>query len=211
MTLNDAGESDRPFADVKPVDWGTKENVIRFSKVDREMDEWSTKMALALNGDKIAYSRLLEEIARFAPIIARKIFLRTNYGAASVDDVVQDILFAVHLKRDVWDRRRKLKPWVAAIAFHKCIDELRRIRTRRTFELDYSIVAIVDPFLDMQSGLFIAHLVDQLAPRQRDIVVSISLKGHSVSATAERLSMSEVAVRVALHRSLKKMAALAES
>lgn len=69
---------------------------------------------------------------------------------------------------------------------------------------------MVNPFPDLQIGWAVAHLVDHLAPWQRDIVVSISLEGHSVSPTAERLSMSDVAVRVALHRSLKEMAALAE-
>ena len=43
--------------------------------------------------------------------------------------------------------------------------------------------------------------METLAPRQRDIV--ISLDGQSIAATAKRLSMSEVAVMVALHRALK--------
>jgi DNA-directed RNA polymerase specialized sigma24 family protein len=50
-------------------------------------------------------------------------------------------------------------------------------------------------------------LLETLAPRQRDIVTSISLDGQSISATAKRLSMSEVAVRVALHRALKSLGA----
>ena len=50
-------------------------------------------------------------------------------------------------------------------------------------------------------------LLETLAPRQRDIVTSISLDGQSVAATAKRLSMSEVAVRVALHRALKSLGA----
>jgi RNA polymerase sigma-70 factor (ECF subfamily) len=49
--------------------------------------------------------------------------------------------------------------------------------------------------------------LETLAPRQRDIVTSISLDGQSISATAKRLSMSEVAVRVALHRALKSLGA----
>jgi RNA polymerase sigma-70 factor, ECF subfamily len=46
-------------------------------------------------------------------------------------------------------------------------------------------------------------LLEMLAPRRRDIVTSISLDSQSIAATAKRLSMSEVAVRVALHRALK--------
>jgi RNA polymerase sigma-70 factor (ECF subfamily) len=39
------------------------------------------------------------------------------------------------------------------------------------------------------------------------MVTSISLDGQSIAATAKRLSMSEVAVRVALHRALKSLGA----
>jgi RNA polymerase sigma-70 factor, ECF subfamily len=50
-------------------------------------------------------------------------------------------------------------------------------------------------------------LLETLAPRRRDIVTSISLDSQSIAATAKRLSMSEVAVRVALHRVLKSLGA----
>ena len=50
-------------------------------------------------------------------------------------------------------------------------------------------------------------LLEMLAPRRRDIVTSISLDSQSIAATAKRLSMSEVAVRVALHRALKSLGA----
>ena len=50
-------------------------------------------------------------------------------------------------------------------------------------------------------------LMETLKPRQRDIVQSISLDGQSIAATASRLDMSEVAVRVALHRALKSLGA----
>jgi DNA-directed RNA polymerase specialized sigma24 family protein len=41
-------------------------------------------------------------------------------------------------------------------------------------------------------------LLETLAPGQRDIMTLIFLDGQSIAATAKRLSMSEVAVRVAL-------------
>ena len=48
-------------------------------------------------------------------------------------------------------------------------------------------------------------LRETLAPRHRDLVTSISLDGQSIAAMANRLSMSEVAVRMALHRALKSL------
>jgi len=53
----------------------------------------------------------------------------------------------------------------------------------------------------------VERLLEQLQPRSRDIVKSISLDGQSITATAARLMMTEVAVRVALHRALKSLAA----
>ena len=41
-------------------------------------------------------------------------------------------------------------------------------------------------------------LLETLAPGQRDIMTLIFLDGQSIAATAKRLSMPEVAVRVAL-------------
>jgi hypothetical protein len=45
-------------------------------------------------------------------------------------------------------------------------------------------------------------LLEMLAPRQRDIVTSIS---QSIAASAKRLSMSEIAVRVALDGALQSL------
>ena len=44
--------------------------------------------------------------------------------------------------------------------------------------------------------------------RQREIVRLISIEGEDVRTVAQRLGMSEVNVRVSLHRSLKALAAL---
>ena len=57
----------------------------------------------------------------------------------------------------------------------------------------------------------VERLLAQLKEQQRDIVRSISVEGGSVRETATRLSMTEGAVRVALHRALKALAALYRS
>ena len=49
------------------------------------------------------------------------------------------------------------------------------------------------------------RILDGLSEKNRDIVRSISIDGHSARDVAERLGMSEVAVRVALHRTLKAL------
>jgi RNA polymerase sigma-70 factor (ECF subfamily) len=171
-------------------------------------EPWAALMRAALAGDEAAYRRLLQEIGRAVRAMARGAFSRARVGDADIEDVVQETLLAIHLKRGTWDGGLKLAPWVNAIARHKIIDALRRRGVRRAEPIeDFEAVLAAPQAEDPHMRSDIERLMRQLAPRQRDIVTAISLDGQSIAATAARLSMSEVAVRVALHRALKALAA----
>jgi RNA polymerase sigma-70 factor (ECF subfamily) len=170
-------------------------------------EKWAGMMRAALAGDEAAYRRLLDEIARSARAMARGALSRARLGDADVEDIVQETLLAIHLKRQTWDGGAKLTPWVNAIARHKIIDAMRR-RGLRRFEAieDFEAVLPAPPDEDPHQRSDVEKLMESLNPRARDIVRSISLEGQSITATANRLSMTEVAVRVALHRALKSLA-----
>jgi hypothetical protein len=53
----------------------------------------------------------------------------------------------------------------------------------------------------------LGRILDTLSPGQRSVVESISVDGRSIGETAQALNMNETAVRVALHRGLKAIAA----
>ena len=63
--------------------------------------------------------------------MARGAFSRARVGDADIEDVVQETLLAIHLKRQTWDGGQRLAPWVNAIARHKIIDAMRRRGVRR--------------------------------------------------------------------------------
>ncbi len=171
-------------------------------------DKWAPMMRAALSGDEAAYRRLLEEIGRAVRAMARGAFSRMRVGDADIEDVVQETLLAIHLKRHTWDGGLRLAPWVNAIARHKIIDAMRRRGARRLAPIeDFEAVLAAPQAEDPHLRSDIERVMRKLAPRQRDIVTAISLDGQSIAATAARLSMSEVAVRVALHRALKSLAA----
>ncbi len=171
-------------------------------------DKWAPAMRAALAGDELAYRRLLDEIGRSVSGMARGAFSRARVGDADIEDVVQETLLAIHLKRHTWDGGPRVSPWVNAIARHKIIDAMRRRGVRRAEPIeDFEAVLAAPEVEDPHTRSDIERVMKTLAPRQRDIVTSISLEGQSISATAARLSMSEVAVRVALHRALKSLAA----
>lgn len=173
---------------------------------DRE-SLWAELMRAANRGDADAYRRLLKELVPVLRGAASRGFSRCGLGTEDVEDVVQETLLAVHLKRHMWDERRPLLPWVRAIAHNKLVDSLRRHGRRANVSLD----EIAETFADdrqpqAMNSVDAERALARLKGRQRDIVVAISMEGASARQVAERLGMTEGAVRVALHRALQSLA-----
>ena len=170
-------------------------------------EAWAAAMRASLSGDEAAYRRLLADIGRAIRPLVRGAFSRSRLGDADVEDVVQETLLAIHLKRQTWDPSQKLGPWVNAIARHKVIDAMRRRGVRKAEPIeDFEAVLAAPEAADPHARSDVERLMETLNPRARDIVRSISLEEQSIGATASRLGMTEVAVRVALHRALKTLA-----
>ena len=74
---------------------------------DRTWAEW---MRAANAGDEIAYRRLLEALAPVLRQVVRRGFTRSGFGNCDVEDVVQETLLAIHLKRQIWDENEALSP-----------------------------------------------------------------------------------------------------
>ena len=122
------------------------------------------------------------------------------------EDIVQETLLAIHMKRHTWRADAPVMPWLYAIARHKLIDAFRR-RGRR---VEVAIGEIAETFAEPESETASVWEIDRaiatLAPGQRSVVVAVSVDGRSIRETANRLGMSETAVRVALHRGLHAIA-----
>jgi RNA polymerase sigma factor, sigma-70 family len=136
---------------------------------------------------------------------------RSGAGRQPVDqseDIVQDILLAVHLKRHTWDANAPFAPWLFAIARNKLIDALRR-RGRRVFVNvdDFAETLPSEPVAETASASEVAAQLKTLPARQREVLQSIAVDSASIKDTAAKFAMSEGAVRVALHRGLASLTA----
>ncbi|KIZ40646.1 MULTISPECIES: sigma-70 family RNA polymerase sigma factor [Rhodopseudomonas] len=171
-------------------------------------NEWTDLMRAANAGDTGAYHRLLKAVAPVLRAGARRGLARAGQPIDQSEDIVQDILLAVHLKRQTWDPEAPFAPWLFAIARNKLIDALRR-RGRRVFVNidDFAETIPSEPVAETLPAGEVAKHLQALPPRQRDVLQSIAVESASIKATAARLSMSEGAVRVALHRGLSALAA----
>jgi RNA polymerase sigma factor (sigma-70 family) len=162
----------------------------------READ-WMMWMRAALAGDDGAYRKFLHAIVPYIRAMARSRCRWSGVLESEAEDIVQEVLLTIHLKRGTWDRSREISPWVSAITRNKIIDAFRR-RGRR---IDVPLEEVVDNLKaeDELPDIFphdIELLLGKLTHQQQEIVRSISIRGTSIRETAERLKMTEGAVRV---------------
>lgn len=171
-------------------------------------DEWTDLMRSGNAGDCAAYHRLLKSVTPVLRAAARQGLSRAGQPPDQAEDIVQDILLAVHLKRHTWDAEAPFAPWLFAIARNKLIDALRR-RGRRVFVNidDFAETIPSEPPAETVPVGEISRHLSELPARQRDVLQSVSVESASIKATAVKLRMSEGAVRVALHRGLAGLAA----
>ncbi len=157
----------------------------------------------AIAGDERDYARFLERTAALVRGFARR---RTADGGVDPEDIVQETLLAIHLKRHTWIADAPVLPWVYAIARFKIIDAYRRRGRRIEIDVDEVAETLAQPEAERVSDRDVGRALDALAPGQRGVVAAITVEGHSIGETARRLGMTETAVRVALHRGLVAIA-----
>ena len=171
-------------------------------------DDLSQLMRLARRGDDEAYRRLLGRVAAWLRSVARRGLVRAGRSTEDSEDIVQETLLVMHLKRDSWDDSQPLEPWLHAIARHKLIDHLRRLGFRDHVDIDEHAGTLAAPQpAEAGASADARQMLSSLPERQRVIVEAISIEGRSARDVGQRLGMSEGAVRVALHRALKALAA----
>jgi RNA polymerase sigma-70 factor (ECF subfamily) len=161
-------------------------------------------MLRGLAGDAGAHAELLGALAgHLRAYFAR----RLGDAAADAEDLVQETLLAIHLKRGTYDVGQPLTPWAYAIARYKLLDHFRRRGVRKTVPLeDAGVLVAAETAEEGAVRRDLATLLGDLPPRQRALVEDVKLAGHSIEEAAGRQGMSPGAAKVAIHRSLQRLA-----
>ena len=162
-------------------------------------------MERSLQGDACAYRQLLVLLT-----VALRNTVRGRARGAGIDpeDVVQEVLLALHLRRNTWTHGTPVAPWVAAIARNKIVDALRRRGHRIEVPVDSVLETLwIDEIENEGQAHDLERALAKLNERQRRVVRAVSLEGHTAQEVATHLRMTEGAVRVTLHRGLKALAA----
>lgn len=165
-----------------------------------------------LAGDADAYRRFLIELSAFVRAFLRR---RLERMPGEVEDLVQEVLLAVHNQRHTYDAALPLTAWVHAIARYRLVDMLRRHAVREALHQplpeDDSEAATLftrpeHEAADAQRD--VTALLAQLPEHQRLPILHVKIEGRSVAETAVLTGLSESGVKVGVHRGLRKLAAL---
>ncbi len=162
-------------------------------------------------GDEAAYRTALQRMA-----VRLRAYLRRRMQAwpDEVEDLVQETLLALHLQRGTWDASLPVSAWMLAIARHKLVDLWRR-HGRRAQEL--ASLDVLDEHDAPAAGDHEQHLarrdlgvlLGSISSAQREAIVLTKIEGLSLAEVSARTGASVAAVKVQVHRGLKKLAELA--
>ena len=165
-------------------------------------------MTASLDGDGAAYHTLLKRLTGHLRAYYRYRFVRIGHGPTEAEDLLQEVLIAVHTHRHTYDRLQPFTPWIHAIARYKFLDYLRR--TKSSFRdkpiTNAEELTAKSDIAAVESGLDLQRLMLKISSKAREVIQCVKLEGLSVSEAAARCGMSESAVKVAVHRGLKALA-----
>ena len=158
-------------------------------------------MLRGLAGEAQAHAALLSAMSGYL----RGYFgRRLGAGAADAEDLVQDTLLAIHLRRGTYDPAQPFTPWAYAVARYKLLDHFRRVGVRKSVPLEDAgdLFAVENP----EEGAVrrdLGKLLSALPKRQRQLVEDVKITGLSMEEAAAKSGMSVTAVKVSVHRSMK--------
>jgi RNA polymerase sigma-70 factor (ECF subfamily) len=166
---------------------------------------WREWMASAQRGDALAYERLLEELLPFVRGV-----VRARIGDdANAEDVVQDVLLAIHTARHTFQAGRELEPWVRTIARNAVIDSVRRRNRQRARDAGVEADSLPGSLHERRSAeadplpRALERALEQLPTVQREAVMLLKVEGLSVAEAAQRARTTPGALKLRAHRGYK--------
>ena len=159
-------------------------------------------------GDEAAYREALTRMAgRLRAYFGRRLQALPD----DVEDLVQETLLALHLQRGTYDPALPVSAWLHAIARHKLVDLFRRRGRREALhepldDLDEALHPLVADEQPARRDLGL--LLQTLPEAQRQAIVLMKIEGLSVAEASQRSGVSASALKVQVHRGLKRLAAL---
>ncbi len=167
---------------------------------------WKEWAVLAQGGDKKAYSQLLRDIL---PFIHKSILPRVA-NPEWADDITQEVLMSIHKSLHTYSADRAFTPWLNAIIHYRKTDHLRKYYSSKgnvsvPVEDQINLSADVTSPEDMTEYKNVEKALLSFPEKQQQIFRLIKIDGYTAKEVANKMEMTESAVKVSAHRTLEKL------
>jgi RNA polymerase sigma-70 factor (ECF subfamily) len=171
--------------------------------VKKKAGELEQLMQAAATGEKRAYAELLQRSTQLLrPYLSRRLSNKNE-----LEDVLQEILISVHKARHTYDGMRPYTPWLFAIARYRLQDHLRaHYKDHLRYAADLSEAENSLPSDVTESDFTyesIKEEIHRLPEKQAKILHLIHGEGYTAKEVADKIGMTESAVKVSAHRAYK--------
>ncbi len=175
----------------------------------RQDEAWEVLLARANDGDGAAFARFLHAVT---PTL-RAVIRRRGDGLPpdQHEDILQEVLLAIHLKRQTWRRDAPVRPWLYAVARYKVVDAFRRRGASMTLPIeDFAEVLPEENVAVPLSERDTEVMLGMIDARSARLVRAVALDGKTAEEAGETVGLTAGAARVALHRAMRRLSGLAE-
>jgi RNA polymerase sigma-70 factor (ECF subfamily) len=179
--------------------------IYRRAELEAQLRQW---MAEALAGNQASYHALLSRIASMVRGYLTNTISPAQRTPEKVEDLVQDVLVAIHRKKHLYRTDMPILPWLFAIARYRLIDQVRADARRPSLVEWDDAPDPADPNatpVGHESVFELEELLDCLSQKQKKILVMAKAEGRPLAEIAAHFKMTLSAVKVTIHRSLQKV------
>ncbi|MDA2929753.1 RNA polymerase sigma factor [Acidobacteria bacterium AH-259-O06] len=170
-----------------------------------------------LEGDPQAFEEIIE---RYQRLVFNIVYHYLGYRD-EVEDLAQEVFLKVFRSLDTFDTERPLKSWISRITANACVDEIRRVRKRRIrlfsdlgrdeeermeyFFEQFNQCSTLSEEEEQELFELLARSMERLNEKDKLAFVLRELEGLSYPEIARILDTTQLAVRIRVSRSKKKL------
>jgi RNA polymerase sigma-70 factor, ECF subfamily len=167
-----------------------------------------------LEGDREAYEKFLLKVASIVRGYLFNNLSKANRTDERVEDLVQDVLLSIHRKKHLYRLDLPVIPWLFTIARYRLIDHWRAEMKRPPsveWAEDFDPPAPADGSLSDSQLFELEELLEGLSSKQKQILILAKAEKIPLADIARQFDMSLSAVKVTVHRALRKVRSQAKA
>jgi RNA polymerase sigma-70 factor (ECF subfamily) len=201
-----------PFASVAP--WNRSQRLTaslnRREFETREVGPSHAELELVRavrRGDRGAFGRLVDLHKQSVHALAARMV-----GAAEAPDIAQEAFLRAFERLQSFDDRKPVRPWLLAIAYHRCVDELRR-RDRTRAQTSEPTAEPISPEHELEvrdQSARMSALLGDLPEQQREALLLFHQEGLSYRDIAGVMDVPLGTVMTWIHRARRTLRARLE-